>query len=131
MTEQTAENPLALIVDDASTVRMYHRKLVEDNGWTVLEAENGMEALEKAGDRPISLMLVDVNMPIMDGYSFIAIARNTPGLRHVPAVMISTESQLIDRDKAYAAGANHYLVKPAHPEELSQLLTLLAPEVCA
>ncbi len=131
MTDISENRPLALIIDDASTVRMYHRKLVEDQGWTVLEAENGMEALERFGDRPVHLMLVDVNMPIMDGYSFIAAARATPGLAHVPAVMISTESQLIDRDKAFAAGANHYLVKPALPTELSQLLTLLSPEVSA
>lgn len=131
MTDISENRPLALIIDDASTVRMYHRKLVEDQGWTVLEAENGMEALERFGDRPVHLMLVDVNMPIMDGYSFIAAARSTPGLAHVPAVMISTESQLIDRDKAFAAGANHYLVKPALPAELSQLLTLLSPEVSA
>ncbi len=131
MTDISENRPLALIIDDASTVRMYHRKLVEDQGWTVLEAENGMEALERFGDRPVHLMLVDVNMPIMDGYSFIAAARATPGLAHVPAVMISTESQLIDRDKAFAAGANHYLVKPALPAELSQLLTLLSPEVSA
>lgn len=120
--------PVALIVDDAATVRMFHRGIVEAAGWRVIEAENGMEALERAADRAVDLMLVDVNMPIMDGYSFIEAARATPDLAHVPAIMISTEAQFIDSERAFAAGANHYVVKPARPDELKPLLTLLAPE---
>ena len=124
--EKTA--PTALIVDDAGTVRMFHRSVVQAAGWQVIEAENGIEALERAIDRRIDLMLVDVNMPVMDGYRFIRAARETPGLAAVPAVMISTEAQLIDADQAFAAGANHYVVKPARPEQLHPILTLLAPE---
>lgn len=129
MTAQTeTRRPTALIVDDAGTVRMYHRTVVEAAGWQVIEAENGMEALERAIDRRIDLMLVDVNMPVMDGYRFIAAARETPGLSQVPAIMISTEAQLIDSDQAFEAGANHYIVKPARPDDLHPILTLLAPE---
>ena len=129
MTQAPKPPPLAMIVDDAITVRMYHRKVVESAGWAVIEAENGMEALERAIGRDIALMLVDVNMPVMDGYSFVRAARATPGLTTVPCVMISTEAQLIDSDAAITAGANYYLVKPARPEQLGPILTLLAPEV--
>ena len=118
----------ALIVDDATTVRMYHRSLIEEAGWTTVEAENGVEAMEKVLDQNVDLMFVDVNMPIMDGYTFIKTARATGAIGHVPIVMISTEAQKIDRDKAFEAGANHYLVKPASPQDISNLLTLLSPE---
>lgn len=124
----TSQAPTALIVDDATTVRMFHRAMVENAGCQVVEAENGVEALERAADRQIDLMLVDVNMPVMDGYRFIEAARASETLRAVPAVMISTESQLMDSDKAFAVGANHYIVKPADPEQLAALLALLAPE---
>ena len=118
----------ALIVDDATTVRMYHRSLIEQAGWTTVEAENGVEAMEKVLDQNVDLMFVDVNMPIMDGYTFIKTARASPAIGHVPIVMISTEAQKIDRDKAFEAGANHYLVKPASPQDISNLLTLLSPK---
>jgi len=131
MTQSPTTRPLAMIVDDATTVRMYHRKLVEEAGWDVIEAENGMEALERAGGHDIALMLVDVNMPVMDGYRFVRAARATEGLSRVPCVMISTEAQLIDSDMAISSGANHYLVKPARPDQLRPILALLAPEVPA
>ena len=118
----------ALIVDDATTVRMYHRSLVEQSGWQTIEAENGVEALEKALDKPVDVMFVDVNMPVMDGYTFIKTARASETIGHIPIVMISTEAQLIDRDKAFEAGANHYLVKPASPDAIANLLKLLEPK---
>ncbi|OUD10613.1 two-component system response regulator [Marivivens niveibacter] len=118
----------ALIVDDATTVRMYHRSLVEEAGWATVEAENGVEAMEKVLDQPVDLMFVDVNMPIMDGYAFIKTARASEKVGQIPIVMISTEAQKIDRDKAFEAGANHYLVKPASPQDIANLLTLLSPE---
>jgi two-component system chemotaxis response regulator CheY len=64
-----------LIVDDAATVRLYHRKLLASAGWQIDEASNGMEALEKvmkqSASEPFDLYVVDVNMPRMDGYSFV------------------------------------------------------------
>lgn len=130
-TSPQTRQPTALIVDDAATVRMFHRSLVEAAGWTVIEAENGVEALERAADQPVDLMLVDVNMPVMDGYRFIEAARETDGLGHVPAVMVSTEGQLADSERAFCASANHYIVKPMDPLALSTLLRLLTPETAA
>ncbi|SOC20504.1 two-component system chemotaxis response regulator CheY [Rhodobacter sp. JA431] len=129
MTHDPKTRPLAMIVDDATTVRMYHRKLVEEYGWDVIEAENGMEALERAAGQDVDLMLVDVNMPVMDGYSFLRAARASADLARVPCVMISTEAQLSDADKAFVSGGNHYLIKPARPEQLRPILALLTPEV--
>jgi two-component system chemotaxis response regulator CheY len=107
-----------LIVDDAATVRMYHRAILESAGYAVDEAINGMEALEKALTTAYDLFLVDVNMPKMDGYAFLTDLRGHPDLAQPPAVMISTEAELVDRTKAYAAGANFYMVKPTRPDSL-------------
>ena len=107
-----------LIVDDAATVRMYHRDILEGAGYAVDEAVNGIEALEKALTRPYALYLVDVNMPKLDGYSFIRELRAQTTVAQSPAVMISTEAQPGDLTKAYEAGANFYIIKPTRPQVL-------------
>jgi two-component system, chemotaxis family, chemotaxis protein CheY len=115
-----------LVVDDATTVRMYYRDVLEQAGFAVEEAVNGFEGLEKAVAERFDLVLVDVNMPKMDGYAFLRRGRTMPELQAVPAVMISTESGAQDRDRAYAAGANLYLVKPVRPEVLTEVATVMA-----
>ena len=116
----------ALIVDDAVTVRLYHRKILEEAGFQVEEAENGVEALEKALVTPYDLLLVDVNMPKMDGYTLLREVRSTPELEGVPAIMVSTESEKHDWKHAYRVGANLYLVKPVRPEAFRLLAALMA-----
>lgn len=115
-----------LIVDDALTVRMYHRKIMEELEFEVSEAANGVEALEKGLNDDFDLFLVDVNMPKMDGYRLVNEMRNIEKLQAVPVLMISTEEDESDRDKAYLSGANYYLVKPAKKQELSNYAYLLA-----
>ena len=117
-----------LIVDDAATVRMYHREILEDAGYKVDEAVNGIEALEKALVTPFDLYLVDVNMPILDGYSFIRELRGHADIPQAPAVMISTEAKANDQIKAHEAGANLYIVKPTRPEILLNHVRLLLGE---
>lgn len=106
-----------LVVDDAATVRMYHRSILEGAGYVVEEAANGIEALEKALCFPFDFYLVDVNMPKLDGYGFLRELRRQD-IPQAPALMISTESADLDRMQAYEAGANFFLVKPVKPEEL-------------
>lgn len=120
-----------MIVDDAVTVRMYHRELVEALGHQVVEAENGVEALEKALGADWDLFLVDINMPKMDGYRLVREMRAGEELRAVPVVMVSTEAQPGDREQAWAAGANHYLVKPVRPETLQAVVRAIAGEAGA
>ncbi len=119
-----------LIIDDAATVRMYHRGILEAAGYEVEEAINGLEALEKILVSPFDLYLVDVNMPKLDGYSFLRELRRQD-IAQVPAIMVSTEASAEDRKRAYAAGANLYLVKPARPEHLVAPVALLLGETDA
>jgi len=115
-----------LVVDDAVTVRMYHRQLMEELGFEVEEAANGIEAIEKGLMEKFDLFLVDVNMPKMDGYRLVEEMRKIPELQAIPVIMISTEESDTDRDLAYTSGANFYVVKPAKPDELKSYAGLLA-----
>jgi two-component system chemotaxis response regulator CheY len=118
-----------LVVDDAATIRMYHRKLLGDAGWQTDEAINGLEAVEKviaAGAvRLFDLYVVDVNMPKLDGYGFVRELRRLPASQQAPVMMVSTEAQLQDASTAQDAGANCYLVKPTRPAELVLTAALL------
>jgi two-component system chemotaxis response regulator CheY len=114
-----------LIIDDAATVRMYHRSYLEGAGYAVDEAFNGVEALEKVFTKgPFDLYLVDINMPKLDGYGFLRELRQQD-IRQAPALMISTEAQSHDKTRAFEAGANFYLVKPIKPDELLAYCRLL------
>lgn len=124
-----------LIVDDAATVRMYHRKMLADAGWQVDEAINGLEALEKVmnqpGDSPFDLFVVDINMPKMDGYTFVRELRRLGTATQAPVLMVSTESKAQDASAAQDAGANAYLVKPAKPQDLVLTAALLLGDLSA
>lgn len=113
-----------LVVDDAATVRMYHRNILESAGYVVNEAINGIEALEKSLQTTYDLYLVDVNMPKLDGYGFLRELRRQD-IAQAPAVMISTEAQAMDKIKAFEAGANFYLIKPIKPQDLLTASRLL------
>jgi two-component system chemotaxis response regulator CheY len=117
-----------LIVDDAATVRMYYRSILEGAGYQITEAVNGIEAMEKCLQEPFGLYIVDINMPKQDGYSFLSELRGRD-LPQVPAMMVSTEAAASDRTRAYAAGANLYLFKPVKPDELLINCRLLLGEV--
>jgi two-component system, chemotaxis family, chemotaxis protein CheY len=106
-----------LIVDDSLTVRMYHKQILQTEGYVCDEAENGMEALEKAQLNAYDLFLVDVNMPVLDGYSFVKRLREGEG-QLAPVIMISTEAKVVDIELAYQSGASLYFTKPIKPEDL-------------
>ncbi len=123
-----------MVIDDAATVRMYHRKMLGDAGWQVEEAINGLEALEKvasqASDEPFDLYVSDINMPKMDGYAFVRELRRM-SIPQVPVLMVSTEAQTQDANAAKDAGANCYLVKPARPAELVLTAAILLGDQAA
>ena len=124
-----AERVLAkrvLVVDDASLVRLYYRDALERAGFEVDEALNGLEALEKLMVAPPDLLIVDVNMPQMDGMTFLRILRRqAPPLSSTPALVTSTESGAQDIDADRAAGANFYLTKPVAQETLALYAAML------
>jgi two-component system chemotaxis response regulator CheY len=114
-----------MVVDDSKTVRSYHGSILKAMGLEVLEAENGMEALEKSLGGDVDLYLVDVNMPIMDGYSFIGDLRKQESHKLVPIIMITTQAKDEDKVKAYQVGANLFETKPIKPDQLQAYIDIL------
>jgi two-component system chemotaxis response regulator CheY len=120
------ETPVkVLVVDDAATVRLYHTSLLSEAGFHVEEAANGLEAVESALTTAYDLFVVDVNMPKMDGYSCVETLRSETVGTPAPVLMISTEDRPGDADRAYAAGANLYMVKPVSAERLVRVARML------
>ncbi len=123
------EKRRALVVDDAPTVRLYHGEILRSAGFEVDEAANGFEALELTLVTAYHLLVVDVNMPQMDGYTLVERLRSPDVGLTVPVVTISTESGEADADAAYRAGANLYLVKPVAPDLLRMVAEVLTTPV--
>jgi len=118
--------PRILIVDDSALVRLYCRDVLERGGFEVHQAINGIEAMEKVLAQSFDLVIVDVNMPRMDGFSFIRALRGSAlNVATLPALVMTTEAGAQDREDARAAGANFYLVKPVPEAELLRHAALL------
>lgn len=124
----TATPPKAkvLVVDDSSLVRLYYKSALEIAGFEVKQAINGIEAMEKVLSEPFDLVIVDVNMPRMDGFTFLRSLRSaTADVAALPALMISTEAGELDLAEARRAGANFYLVKPVAEADLVRHVCVL------
>lgn len=115
-----------LIVDDASLVRMFYSQALRAAGHGIDEALNGLEALEKLLIDPADLIILDVNMPKMDGMTFLrTLRRQALPLAATPVLVTSTEASVRDAALAREAGANFYLIKPVAPETLLACVALL------
>jgi two-component system chemotaxis response regulator CheY len=116
----------ALIIDDSRAMRSILRRIVTDLGFETLEAADGQEALDhlNAGRVP-TLCLIDWNMPVMDGYTFITNVRANPEWRDITLMMVTTESEHGQIVRALAAGAHEYVIKPFTPDAIADKLELL------
>ncbi len=113
-------------------MRRYYRNILAPAGFEIDEALNGLEALEKLLDHAVDLLIVDINMPKMDGLTFLKTLRaQTSDIASIPALVISTEAAAADIAAARQAGANFYLSKPIQPEILLRYVTLLCASMPA
>ena len=116
-----------LVVDDSSLVRLYYHSALETAGFAVEQAINGIEATEKVLAQRFDLLIVDINMPGMDGFSFVRDLRHRKAdIAALPILMITTEADETDISDARAAGVNYYLVKPVSEADLVRHATALA-----
>jgi two-component system chemotaxis response regulator CheY len=121
-----SEKKRVLVVDDSTLVRLYYRSALEKACFAVDQALNGIEAMEKVLSQPFDLVIVDVNMPRMDGFAFLRSLRSAAaGVATLPALVISTEAERQDIADARAAGANFYLVKPVAEADLVRHVAVL------
>jgi two-component system, chemotaxis family, sensor kinase CheA len=110
-TRETAVHAPILIVDDSLTTRMLEQSILEAAGYQVELASSAEEGLELAASRPFSLVLVDVEMPGMDGFGFVAQTRARPELRHLPCILVTSRASEQDRRRGVEAGARGHLDK--------------------
>lgn len=107
-----------LVVDDSASLRNMVTFTLKQEGYQVVEASDGKEALNKAQTARFDLVLTDVNMPIMDGITFCAELRKLPAFKFTPVLVLTTESSPEMKQRGKAAGATGWLVKPFNPEKL-------------
>ncbi|KQM41559.1 response regulator [Sphingomonas sp. Leaf10] len=107
-----------MTVDDSPSMRMLLRVALTDLGYSVVEAEDGVHALEKLDGFHPDLLITDINMPRMDGFGLISEVRGQ-GRRNLPILVLTTESSYEKKRRARDAGATGWIVKPFHPEKLA------------
>jgi two-component system, chemotaxis family, chemotaxis protein CheY len=116
----------ALIIDDSRAMRSILRRIIAELGFETAEAAHGQEALDQLEAGPLpDLCLIDWNMPVMDGYTFITRVRANPAWRGLTLVMVTTESEQSQIVRALAAGAHEYVIKPFTPDAIVEKLELL------
>lgn len=108
-------NKKILIVDDSTSVRLVVSAALKGAGYDVIEAADGEAALNKLDGQKIHLVISDVNMPNMDGITFVQEMKKRPAYRFTPVIMLTTESEEGKKREGQAAGAKAWVVKPFQP----------------
>ncbi|WDO02999.1 response regulator [Aeromonas allosaccharophila] len=117
-----------LIVDDSATIRQVVGMTLKGAGYEVMEASDGKDALKKLDGKKINLIISDVNMPNMDGITFVKEAKKLTSYKFTPIIMLTTESQDSKKQEGQAAGAKAWVVKPFQPEQmLAAVAKLIMP----
>ncbi len=107
-----------LIVDDSLSMRQLVKAALSSAGYMVLDACDGQDALNKLVGQRVNLIISDVNMPNMDGITFLKTLKNKPEHKFTPVVMLTTESQEEKKREGQAAGARAWIIKPFQPPQL-------------
>jgi chemosensory pili system protein ChpA (sensor histidine kinase/response regulator) len=118
-TEQDAERPtLVMVVDDSVTVRKVTSRLLERNGMNVMTAKDGVDAISQLQEQMPDIMLLDIEMPRMDGFEVATLVRHDDRLKDLPIIMITSRTGDKHRERAMAIGVNQYLGKPYQESDL-------------
>jgi len=123
--------PLVMVVDDSLTVRRVTQRLLQREGYRVVLAKDGLDALEKLADEAPAVMLCDIEMPRMDGFDLVHNVRSDPRLAKLPVVMITSRIAEKHQEHARELGVNHYLGKPYDEDLLLSLVRDYAGETAA
>lgn len=111
-----------LTVDDSASVRKMVEFSLKSKGYVMGAAGNGQEALDLLAQEKFDAIVLDVNMPVMNGLEFLEKRMENDAFASIPVIMLTTEGQDEDRDKAMALGATAYIIKPFKPSQLLELL---------
>ena len=114
-----------LVIDDSASLREVVTIALRGAGYEVLQAADGKEALDKLDGTRIHLAICDVNMPVMDGITFVKEAKKRPEYRFMPIIMLTTESRESRKQEGQMAGAKAWVVKPFRPEQMLHAVSKL------
>jgi len=118
---------LILYVEDNFENKLFVRRVIESMGHEMLEAETGQQSLELAADRPPDLILMDINIPGMDGLETTVKFKENPALTHIPVIALTANAMKGDKERCLAAGCDGYLQKPIGVSDLRRTVQEYAP----
>lgn len=127
----SVEKPLILIADDRPSSRELLRLVLERAGYAVIEAEDGEQALDRARGGNPDLILLDLQMPGLDGYGVLAALRSEARFAHLPVLALTASAMRGDRERILEAGFTDYLAKPAGPEVLRETVARMLGDAAA
>ena len=107
-----------MVVDDSASMRQVVGIALKSEGYTVIEGRDGKDALTKLTGQKVHLIISDVNMPVMDGITFLKEVKQLPNYKFTPILMLTTESEESKKREGQAAGARAWMVKPFKSEQL-------------
>jgi len=116
--EEVAGSFTVMVIDDSKTIRRTAEALLKKEGYQVITATDGFEALSKIADHQPSLIFLDIMMPRLDGYQTCALIKHHKVFRHTPVIMLSSKDGLFDRARGRVVGSDQYITKPFTREEL-------------
>lgn len=111
-----------MVIDDSKTIRRTAETLLKKEGFEVITATDGFEALSMIADNQPDLILLDIMMPRLDGYQTCALIKHHRVFRHTPVVMLSSKDGLFDRARGRVVGSDNYITKPFTREELLSVI---------
>ncbi|MBI5235747.1 MAG: response regulator [Deltaproteobacteria bacterium] len=114
-----------MIVDDSASIRQVVNLTLKKVGYNVIEATDGEDALKKLVGARVNLVVCDVNMPNMDGITFLKSLKNSAAHKFTPVIMLTTESQEAKKQEGRQAGAKAWVVKPFKPEQMLEAIAKL------
>lgn len=114
-----------MVVDDSASVRQVVNIILKNSGYEVIEASDGVDAMRKLCGRKVNLVICDVNMPNMDGITFVKTMKTSPTHKFTPVIMLTTESSAARKDEGRQAGAKAWFTKPFTPETMLEAVSKL------
>ena len=120
--DSNTSNPKIMVVDDSKTIRRTAETLLEREGFNVITAEDGFEALAKIADHKPDIIFVDIMMPRLDGYQTCALIKNNAEFKATPVIMLSSKDGLFDKAKGRIVGSDQYVTKPFSKVEILEAI---------
>jgi CheY-like chemotaxis protein len=121
------KKPLILLADDEDDIKVVVRMFLEANGYEVLTAYDGLDAVEKIKESKPDLVLMDIMMPVLDGIEVTRQVKSQKETKHIPIVMLTAAAQSGLVERAIQAGAADYIAKPFEPERVQEVIEKLLP----